>query len=83
MSWHLGRRRRNQKDLKVRKNLRVKDPKAKVKENPWKKDRDDLKKYRAVTMDKVMGRKEVNQAEDEEKRTKRRTMTRSGSVWRT
>ena len=53
-----------------------------MQETSWKKDRNDLQKYRAVTMDKVMGRKEVNQAEDEEKRTKRRTVTRSGSVWR-
>ena len=51
VTLHLGRRRRNKKDHEVKKNSRVKVPKATVKKNrdhikeaPWKKDRDYLQR---------------------------------------
>ena len=101
MPLHLGRRRRNTKDHEVKKNSRVKAPKATVKKDrdhtkeatwkkdrdylqraTWKKDRDDLKNHLAATMNKVMGRKAANQAEDEKKETKKKTVMLSGNVWR-
>ena len=92
MPWHLGRRRRNKKDHEVKKNPRVKVSKATVKKNrdrdylqraTWKNDRNDLKKHLAATMNKVISRKAVNQAEDETMTTQRKqTVMLSGNVWR-
>ena len=48
----------------------------------WKKDHNDPKKHPAVKMNKVIGKKADNQAEDKKRKTKKRTMTPSGGAWR-
>ena len=99
MTLRLGRRRRNKKDHEVKKNPRVKAPKATVKKNrnhikesPWKKyylqktmrkkDRNDLKKHLAAPMNKVMGRKAANLAEDGTKKLRQKIVMPNGNVWR-
>ena len=74
----------------MKKNPRVMVPKAtvqknrdQIKEAPWKKDRNDLKKHPAALMNKVRGRKAANQAGDEKKKTKKKTVRLSDNVWRT
>ena len=96
MPLHLGRRLRDKKDHEVPKNPRVKvyHPRVKVHQAPWKKNRDqrvawkkdrnDLRKQPAAMMNKVLGRKAANQAEDEKKKMKKKkTAMLSGNVWRT
>ena len=52
-------------------------------EATWKKDRNDLKKHLAATMNKVLGRKAADLAEDEKKKMKKKTLKPNGNVWRT